>query len=179
MKELTNTPGERLFYLTNPGNLFLDYDGFVVALQKRLSRRWQASGSYTFSGCTGCRSRAMPPRGRAVQHDCATDVADVRPGSQRPDECHRRLPNDRPHVFRTTGVVYVPWGLQVAANLQHFTGRPWAATAQVRLNQSGNQRILIEPRGSRRLSSQSLLDLRIAKTSPWEALRQLTSGWTS
>ena len=76
-----------------------------------------------------------------------------------------RLANDRPHVFRTTSVVQLPWkGLVVAANLQYFSGRPWAATAQVSLPQSGRQRVLIEPRGSRRLSSQSLLDLRIAKT---------------
>ena len=45
-----------------------------------------------------------------------------------------RLPNDRPHIFRATGVVRLPWkGFLVAANLQHFSGKPWAATAQVTL----------------------------------------------
>ena len=53
----------------------------------------------------------------------------------------------------------------MAANLQHFSGKPWAATTQVTLPQ-GSRRILLEPRGSRRLSSQSLLDLRISKTRP-------------
>jgi len=55
----------------------------------------------------------------------------------------------------------------VAANFQHFSGKPWAATALVALPQTGNQptqRILIEPRGSRRLSSQSLLDIRLSTT---------------
>ena len=77
-----------------------------------------------------------------------------------------RLPNDRPHIFRATGVAHLPWkGVLVAANLQHFSGKPWAATAQVPLAQGqGSRRILLEPRGSRRLSSQSLLDLRISKT---------------
>ena len=51
----------------------------------------------------------------------------------------------------------------VGANLQYFSGKPWAATAQIALPQ-GDQRILLEPRGSRRLSSQSLLDLRVSKT---------------
>jgi len=76
------------------------------------------------------------------------------------------LPNDRPHVFRATSVVHVPWhGVLVAANLQHFTGKPWAATAQVPLaSGQGTRRIMIEPRGSRRLSSQSLLDMRVSKT---------------
>jgi len=58
------------------------------------------------------------------------------------------------------GSVDVPrTGAVIAANLQHVTGKPWAASTQVKRPQ-GDQRILLEPRGSRRLSSQSLLDLR-------------------
>jgi hypothetical protein len=53
-------------------------------------------------------------------------------------------------------------GLMIAGNLQHFSGKPWAASAQVALPQ-GDQRILLEPRGSRRLSSQTLLDVRVSK----------------
>ena len=67
-------------------------------------------------------------------------------------------------MFRVMGSVDVPrTGFVVAANLQHFSGKPWAATAQIALPQ-GDQRILLEPRGSRRLSSQSLLDLRVSRT---------------
>ena len=57
-------------------------------------------------------------------------------------------------------------GLVFAANLQYFSGKPWAATALVGLPrpQSGAQRVLLEPRGSRRLSSQTLLDLRLSRT---------------
>jgi hypothetical protein len=47
----------------------------------------------------------------------------------------------------------------VAANVQHFSGKPWAATTLIKLDQ-GDQRILLEPRGSRRLSSQTLVDVR-------------------
>jgi hypothetical protein len=49
-----------------------------------------------------------------------------------------------------------------AANLQIVSGKPWAATALVSLPQ-GDQRVLLEPRGSRRLPSQSLLDLRVSR----------------
>ncbi len=74
-----------------------------------------------------------------------------------------RLPNDRPHMIRVMGSVDVPWlGVLMAANFQHFTGKPWGATALLPVPYQ--QRILIEPRGSRRLSSQSLLDLRLSKT---------------
>jgi hypothetical protein len=63
------------------------------------------------------------------------------------------------------GSVTVPrTGIMLAANLQHFSGKPWAATTQVLLPPpQGDQRILIEPRGSRRLPSQSLVDLRVSR----------------
>jgi hypothetical protein len=74
------------------------------------------------------------------------------------------LPNDRPHIFRMMGSVDVPrTGVAIAANMQHFTGKPWAATAQITLPQ-GDQRLQLEPRGARRLSSQSLLDVRISRS---------------
>jgi hypothetical protein len=166
--EVANT-ADRLFFLTNPDGpdkLFLKYDGFVVAMEKRLSKGWQASGSYTFSRAYGRQVASNAPAAEAQFSTIA------RPTSltfgQDPNDLTNsagRLPNDRPHVFRTNGVVHLPWqGIVVAANLQLFSGRPWAATAQVPLRQSGQQRIMIETRGSRRLSSQSLLDLRISKT---------------
>ena len=75
-----------------------------------------------------------------------------------------RLPNDRPHMLRAMGSVDVPrTGFVLAANVQHFTGKPWAASAQIALPQ-GDQRIQLEQRGSRRLSSQTLVDLRISRT---------------
>jgi hypothetical protein len=54
-------------------------------------------------------------------------------------------------------------GVRLAASLQHFSGKPWAATTQERLPQ-GSRRIMLEPRGTRRLASQSLLDLRVSNT---------------
>jgi hypothetical protein len=67
-------------------------------------------------------------------------------------------------VVRLTGAFHVPRiGVLVSANFQHFSGKPWAAAAQVLLAQ-GDTRILLEPRGSRRLPAQSMLDLRVSKT---------------
>src|SRR5262249_7759700 len=76
-----------------------------------------------------------------------------------------RLTNDRPHMLRAMGSVDVPWfGISLAASLQGVSGKPWAATAIAPVAQNRQQRILLEPRGTRRLSSQSLLDLRAART---------------
>ena len=165
---LTNSTADRRFLLTNPDPLFLEYDGLVVAVEKRMSGGWQASGSYTFSRAYGLQVTSNA----AVAEPQFSTIA--RPAfltfGQDPNDFTNatgRLGNDRPHVFRTSGVVRLPWGILVAANLQSFSGRPWAATALVPLPQTNNQptqRVLLEPRGSRRLSSQSLLDFRVAKT---------------
>jgi len=96
---------------------------------------------------------------------CGEGAADVTFGRDPNDltNARGRLPNDRPHMFRVMGTVNVPQtGLAIAANFQYFSGKPWAATAQIGLPQ-GSQRIFLEPRGARRLSSQSLLDLRVSR----------------
>jgi hypothetical protein len=70
-------------------------------------------------------------------------------------------------MFRAQGTVAIPrTGVTLAANMQYSSGKPWAATATVALPtpQSRSQRILLEPRGTRRLSSQTLLDLRASRS---------------
>jgi hypothetical protein len=162
---LSNAASARRFLLTNPDNLYLEYDALVLATHKRLSNRWEASGSYSYSRAAGLQVTSNAPA------DSPQFSTIARPGfltfGQDPNDltnAEGRLPNDRPHIFRATGVAHLPWkGLLVAANLQRFSGKPWAATTQVALPQ-GSQRILLEPRGSRRLSPQTLLDVRVART---------------
>jgi hypothetical protein len=50
----------------------------------------------------------------------------------------------------------------IAANVQHFIGKPWMAATQLTLPQ-GNTRVLLEERGARRLPSQTLLDVRVSR----------------
>ena len=53
--------------------------------------------------------------------------------------------------------------MMVAANLQYSSGKPWARTADIDLHGTGTVRVLLEPRGTQRLSSQTLLDLRVSR----------------
>lgn len=102
------------------------------------------------------RKSAPSPRPARSSSDDPNDLTNAR----------GRLPNDRPHMFRVMGRVDIPGsGIVVSANLQHFTGKPWAAATPVALPQ-GDVRILLEPRGSRRLAAQTLLDLRLSRTIP-------------
>jgi hypothetical protein len=163
---LVNRTADRRFLLTNPEGYSLTYNGVVTVLEKRRSNGWHMFGSYTYSKSYGLLassgtsaagaqvSTVSPPQPLMFGRD-PNDLTNAR----------GRLPNDRPHIFRMMAAVDVPrTGVAVAANLQHFSGKPWAASAVVALPQNSQQRVLLEPRGSQRLSSQSLLDLRVAKT---------------
>ena len=160
---LVNGTSARRFLLTNPDDYSMTYNGLVLAAEKRRSDGWQVFGSYTYSRVSGLQVSS----GASAAGPQVSTIAG--PGNffgQDPNNltnARGRLPNDRPHVFRVMGSVDVPkTGLVVAGNLQYFSGKPWAASAQVALPQ-GDQRILLEPRGSRRLSSQTLLDLRVSR----------------
>ena len=159
----------RRFLLTNPAGYSLLYNGLVMAFEKRRSSGWQAFGSYTFSKAYGL----LPSSGTSAAGAQISTVSPPQPltfGRDPNDltNARGRLPNDRPHVFRTMGSVDIPGtGLELSGNFQYFSGKPWASTVLVALPQTGNQptqRVLLEPRGSQRLSSQALLDLRVSRT---------------
>jgi hypothetical protein len=142
----------------------MTYNGLVMAVEKRRSNGWQAFGSYTLSKAVGLQASSGTT---AAGAQSSTVALPSLPFGRDPNDltnARGRLPNDRPHMLRAMGTIEVPRsGVVIAANLQIFSGKPWAGTAQVVLPQ-GDQRILLEPRGSRRLSAQSLLDLRVSRT---------------
>ena len=162
--ELVNGTAARRFQLTNPDGYSLTYNGLVLAVEKRRSNGWQAFGSYTLSRATGLQASSGTT---AAGAQSSTVALPNLPFGRDPNDltnARGRLPNDRPHALRAMGAIDVPrTGVVFAVNLQIVSGKPWASTAQVVLLQ-GDQRILLEPRGSRRLSSQSLLDVRLSRT---------------
>ena len=147
---LVNATADRRFLLTNPAGYSLTYNGLVATIEKRRSRGWQAFGSYTFSRAEGLQVSS----GTAAAGEQLSTLTSSGTFGQDPNNltnARGRLANDRPHMFRIMGSVDVPrTGFVVAANFQHFSGKPWAATTRVSLPQ-GDQRILLEPPGSRRL----------------------------
>lgn len=165
---LANSTASRRFLLTNPDGYSLTYNGLVMVVEKRRSNGWQALASYTRSRADGLQASsgasAADPQVSTVAPAFPTTTFGRDPNSL--TNADGRLPNDRPHMVRVMGTIDVPrTGFVVAANLQYFSGKPWAATAQIALPQ-GDQRILLETRGSRRLSAQSILDIRISRPIP-------------
>jgi hypothetical protein len=159
---LTNSTAERRFRLTNPDGYSMSYNGLVTMVEKRRSHGWYALGSYTFSRVDGLQvSSGTSAAGEQLSTLTSSGVFGQDPNDL--TNARGRLANDRPHMFRAMGSVDVPrTGIVVAANVRYFSGKPWAASTNVTLPQ-GDRRILLEPPGARRLSSQSLFDLRVSK----------------
>jgi hypothetical protein len=165
--ELLSAPSARRFLLTNPDAYSMSYNGLVMVLEKHRSHGWQAFGSYTLSRASGLQaSSGTTASGAQVSTVAPPPPPGINFGRDPNDLTNAvgRLPNDRPHMFRVMGSIDVPkTGFAIAANFGYFSGKPWAAAAEVSLPQNTLERVLIEPRGSRRLSSQALLDLRVSR----------------
>ena len=162
---LVNGTASRRFLLTNPDGYSLAYNGLVAAVERRRAGGWQAFASYTLSNTHGLQ----PSSGATAADAQFSSTFGGGTFGRDPNSLTNaggRLPNDRPHMFRGAMSFDVPrTGFAVAANVQHVSGKPWAATAQIALPQ-GDQRVFLEPRGTRRLSSQTLLDVRLSRTVP-------------
>jgi outer membrane receptor protein involved in Fe transport len=159
---LANLPAARRFLLTNPPDYFIRYNGVTTAFERRWSGRWQALASYTLSKTEGLESSSGSPAGLGQFSSTFGNAVTFGRDPNTLTNATGVLPNDRTHVFRVMGSVAIPrTGFVLAANLQSLTGSPWAATAQVSLPQ-GLTRVLLETPGTRRLSSQRLLDLRLS-----------------
>ncbi|HET7220142.1 MAG TPA: carboxypeptidase regulatory-like domain-containing protein [Vicinamibacterales bacterium] len=152
------------YLLTNPAGYSQSYNGIVTAIEMRRSHGWQAFASYTYSRTSGLLASSGETASGAQASTIATPTRTFGRDPNDLTNAYGRLPNDRPHVLRVMGAIDLPrTGLVVAANLQHFTGKPWAATTQIDLPQ-GDQRVQLESRGTRRLEAQTLLDLRVSRS---------------
>ena len=163
---LITPANDRRFVLTNPDGYSLTYNGLVVGADARAAGGWHLSGSYTLSRTAGLLvSSGSGPGGAQVSSVTGPTQFGRDPNTL--TNARGLLPADRPHMVRVMGRAALPrTGLVVAGNLQYYSGTPWAASAQISLPQ-GDQRILIEPRGSRRMTSQTLLDVRVSRAFRW------------
>jgi hypothetical protein len=171
MSVLIGAGSTRKFNLANQPDYSLKYDGFTVMVEKRVSRGWYANGSYTRSKASGKQpSGGTTAAGAQVATTGAPPVSFAPPVTFGRDpnsltNAGGRLPNDRPNLFRLMGAVDLPrTGINVSASLQYSTGKPWAVTADIVPSQAqGTTRVLLEERGTKRLSSQTVLDLRLSR----------------
>jgi hypothetical protein len=150
----------RLFLLTNPEGYYLTYNGLLLTLNKRWAKQWQTLVSYSLSEATGLQAS----QGLYSQNS----AGGLQSFGRDPNDlinADGHLSNDRTHMLRAQGTVMIPRiDVTVGVNFQHLTGKPWMAKTYVRGLPQGWRQVFLEPRGSRRLSSQTLLDVRLSKS---------------
>ena len=158
-----------LFLLTNPPDFKQTYRGFAVTATKRFSQGWSLIGSFTVSKNEGLNSGST----ESPSSD-ASSTSNFSFGNDPNDLLNADgiVWSDRTYLFKVQAVYELPYDIQLAANWQWFTGRPWVRQVRVDLDQ-GSRLVFNEPNdGSRRVDNQNLMDLRVEKAFPvYGALR--------
>ena len=170
---ITTDPDDRFFQLGNVDcrvasyrcdEMYMDYNGLVLTLNKRMSDRYQAQVTYVLSSAHGL----LPSSGFGAAASQTTRVYESSLGRDPNDFINAvgHLQNDRTHTFRITGTIFAPWGFLIGANYGWFVGKPWGGRDLLdrSLLPQGNRWVYVEPPGTRRLDSQSILDLRLSRT---------------
>lgn len=150
----TSTAVNRTFF-TNDRNVLQTYKGLEITATKRMSNRWQMLAGYTFS-----RSRI---EGLSVNINPNNLINVTGPLAGQNTNFNGQI-GDRPHQFKLTGTYMTPWyDIGLAANFNSQSGI--AATRQVTVAQTvgGNSTVNVEPLGSTRLDTRTVMDLRLFK----------------
>jgi hypothetical protein len=158
---LTN-PGNSWVVYSNPDNAFNRYDAVQIVGRKRYSHDWQMQSSYTWSknrGTVGNRWHVNAARfdlgqpGRFVNPNLGINAM----GSATYDPTHEA---------KVLGSYRLPYwgGVMTSGVYRYMTGQAWGRAAFVTGFPQGQQRIRIEPQGTRRAPAINRLDLRVEKT---------------
>jgi len=125
------------------------YKGVDLRINKRLSNRWMLTGSASLGQNEG---DTFPTS------DLNNPNFQFRTGA---------VGMDLPWVLKASGIYEAPYGVMVAGNLQSYAGSPESTTVQVSSNTVAltqvNQSIQIEPRGTTRTPSLTLVDMSFRK----------------
>ena len=162
VSRLDSDPSASHFLLTNPGEMFTRFSGLTIQLTKRMSHNWQAMASLVLSKATGRIAASLSGPASAAGAAAGNEF-----GSNPNDYLNTdgRLPTDRPVIGKLQLVYMFPKGFLVGANYTYQSGRPWARQVKLSQDLAGlPTNILAETiTGDRRVSSQSVLDVRVQK----------------
>ena len=162
---LANSPASRRFLLTNPDGYSLTYNGFVMTVRNAVrmaGRPWppthcpEPTGCKVSSGATAAqirKSAPSPPPCRPRHSGETQQLSPTRMVGCRTIGRTCSGSSARSDLPRTGLAI----GASFRTSAENRGRRRRSCAAQ------GDQRILLEPRGSRRLSSQSLLDVHVSK----------------
>jgi hypothetical protein len=165
VKRILTDPADSFYELSNRDYMKTDTHAFTAQLNKRMADGWQATVAYTYLD-----SKGVLPSTRLGLIAAQRATARFSDFGQNPNDlvfAYGKLLGDRPHTFKAQVVLQLPAGFMVGANYLFQSGRAYARIARIAEPDLGfptAPEINIEERdGSRRLPSQSILDLRAQK----------------
>ncbi len=138
------------------------YKALIVALDKRMSNRWMGRISYVYSKSEGTvNNSGAPTYGAASLFETPTNAL---------VNSYGETLNSRPHELKVFGSYQVP-KIEVGLNAyyRYLSGRTYSPFQRYSSSQinypsaSQGRQPFIEPRGNRRLESESIVDLRVEK----------------
>ena len=153
------TGGSPDIWLDNPFGYAQDYDGVIVALNKRYSNKWMMNASVSWSHSTGLNMRS---------HDTSQQniVANSGGFGRDPNDLINAtgdLQHDKRWVAKFTGGFDLPWELFFSGYFTWQEGRPRPAMVRVLDLEQGRREILADPRGDTRYPSFYTLNLRLQR----------------
>lgn len=148
---------------SNPPGLERDYNGIEVTLHKRMSNNWMARASYVYGKSTG----NYPLTSNAIDN-VEIDVSGDLFNDPNPHiNMAGRANAERRHQLRINASYHAPYGIMVSTFIKWWSGLRYnrlvnSEDVGVDLVQ-GDWEVLAEPRGSRGLPDQFLVDMRLEK----------------
>jgi outer membrane receptor protein involved in Fe transport len=161
-------PTRRKGNSTGPGavggdrNYSQEYQGFFLTFKKRYSSGWDLMASYTYSEAKGLNTRPYLSSWYGQGGPFWSSTSEGNPNVW--GNAEGLLVGDRPHAFRVTGNVQLPWKFRLSYILNHQTGRPYALRRQVQTPSGQGITIISEHYSDdRRMPDQTLLDIGLGR----------------
>jgi carboxypeptidase family protein/TonB-dependent receptor-like protein len=132
----------------NSDQLSSNYNGFEIAVDKRMSNRFMLFGGFTAGAQKRCMNASTNPND--LINNCGYDSFDSK------------------YLANVSGAYDLPYGIKLSGHYQYVTGKPLATIYTVtravvpNLTQV-NQNVMLLATGDRRAPTWSLLDLRLSK----------------
>jgi hypothetical protein len=153
MTVYNQTNFNREYFVTNPPELYRSYDGIQLTASKYLFKNLSVMGSFVYSRLKGTYPGDIQGNSNTMFLDTPNSLINF-PG---------KLQNDPTIAWKIAGTYLLPFGFNTGWFLRHESGDTYTATANPFLPCCPRIRIFVESAGSRRLPSQTLLDLRVEK----------------
>ena len=146
-------------YFTNDRTALQTYKGIEITATKRMSNRWQLLAGYTFS-----KSRIEGLSVNTNPNFLLNATGPLTGQANIGGTLFNGQIGDRPHQFKLTGTYLTTWwDIGLAANFNSQSGVAYTRQVSVAQTVGGTSTVNVEPLGSSRIDTRTVMDLRVFK----------------